>query len=281
MTLERARKVKELLKTNSGSLQEDESDISDTPMQDKQISQEPEEEAPVDLDISSSKTNKNIIQENPKEDCEEQDNSHISATKKNSISNPNSEKSKTPHQPQRGTKMSNPYLKSRKPTEQGILHAIPQRINNTKKSSPSGSLDKEITLKKGMLRPHIHRYTLRIKIIKSKSEEEEQMLVQKTLQKLFDIILQGNFKSIIPPYFELDRSDTLIPDLSSTFNVSALDSYYSLKRYFSRLSSRSEEGFVWSSIILAQSIPFTTFMEKTRHSLDNQAFSLWPKASDH
>jgi hypothetical protein len=38
---------------------------------------------------------------------------------------------------------------------------------------------------------------------------------------------------------------------------------------------------VWSSIILAQSISFTSFMEKTRHSLDNKAFSLWPKASDH
>jgi hypothetical protein len=79
----------------------------------------------------------------------------------------------------------------------------------------------------------------------------------------------------------LDRSDNSIPDLSTTFNVAALDSYYSLKRYFSRLSPRSEEGFVWSSIILAQSIPFATFMEKTRHSLENQDFSLWPKASDH
>jgi hypothetical protein len=93
--------------------------------------------------------------------------------------------------------------------------------------------------------------------------------------------LQGDPKSIIPPYFELDRSDNSIPDLSSMFNVTALDSYYSLKRYFSRLSPRSEEGFIWSSIILAQSIPFTAFMEKTRHSLENQDFSLWPKASDH
>jgi hypothetical protein len=95
------------------------------------------------------------------------------------------------------------------------------------------------------------------------------------------MVLQGDPKSIIPPFFELKRSDNAIPDLSSTFTVEALDSYYSLKRYFSRLFPGSEEGFVWSSIILAQSIPFSIFMEKTGHSLENQSFSLWPKASDH
>jgi hypothetical protein len=104
-----------------------------------------------------------------------------------------------------------------------------------------------------MVRPHTHRYTLRIKIISSKSEEDEHKLIQKTLQKFFDIVLQGDPKTLIPPYFELDRSDNSVPDLSPSFNVEALDSYYSLKRYFSRLSPRSEEGFV----------------------------SLWPKASDH
>jgi hypothetical protein len=128
-----------------------------------------------------------------------------------------------------------------------------------------------------MLRPHIHRYMLRIKIISSKSKEEEQALVQKTLQKFFDIVLQGDPKSLIPPFFELDRSDNSILDLSTTFNVAALDSYYSLKRYFSRLSPRSEEGFVWSSVILAQSVSFHTFMEKTRHSLENQDFNLGQK----
>jgi hypothetical protein len=70
---------------------------------------------------------------------------------------------------------------------------------------------------------------LRIKIISTKSEEEEQMLIQKTLQKFFDIVLQVDSKSIIPPYFDLDRSGFSIPDLSATFNVEALDSYYSTK----------------------------------------------------
>ena len=113
-----------------------------------------------------------------------------------------------------------------------------------------------------MLRPHIHRYTLRIKIITSKSEGDEQILIQKTLQNFFDIVLQGDPKSIIPPYFDLDRSDKSVPDLCSTFNVAALDSYYSLKRYFSRLFPRSKDGFVWCSIILAQSVSFASFMEK-------------------
>ncbi len=175
----------------------------------------------------------------------------------------------------------NPYNRPKKSGPQGVLHAIPQRAPISKQAVSPGSIDKQISLKNGMLCPHIHRYTLRIKVISSKSEEDEQTLVQRTLKKFFDIFVQGDSKSIIPPYFDLDRADKSIPDLSSTFNVDALDSYYSLKRYFSRLSPRNKEGYVWSSIVLAQSISFATFMDKTRHSLENQDFSLWPKASDH
>ncbi len=174
----------------------------------------------------------------------------------------------------------NPYQRSKHPTKENS-QVTPQRTTLSSTSRDKGSNDKPIMLKKGMLRNHIHRYTLRIKIISSKSEEEEQSLVQKTLHKFFDIVLQGDNKSLIPPYFELDRVDNSVPDISSMFKVEALDSYYSLKRYFSRLSPRTEEGFVWCSIILAQSVSFNTFMEKTRHSLENQSFSLWPKASDH
>jgi hypothetical protein len=160
--------------------------------------------------------------------------------------------------------------------QHGRLYAVPQCSSNNTSTKPPGSIDKQITLKMGMLRPHIHCYTLRIKIIKSRSEEDEQVLVQKTLQKFFDIILQGDPKSIIPPYFDLDRSDKSVPDLCSTFHVTALDSYYSLKRYFSCLSAQSDEGFIWCSIILAQSISFASFMEKARHSLENQACGLEP-----
>jgi hypothetical protein len=174
----------------------------------------------------------------------------------------------------------NPYQRSKHPTKENTQDT-PQRTSSSNTSRAKSSIDKPIILKKGMLRNHIHCYTLRIKIISSKSEEEEQSHVQKTLHKFFDIVLQGDNKSIIPPYFELDRADTSVPDISSMFKMDALDLYYSLKRYFSRLSPRTEEGFVWCSIILAQSVSFNMFMEKTRHSLENQSFSLWPKASDH
>ncbi len=66
-------------------------------------------------------------------------------------------------------------------------------------------------------------------MILMKLEEEEQALVQKRLQKFFDIVLQGDPKSIIPPYFELDRSAKSILDLSSMFKADAINSYYSLK----------------------------------------------------
>jgi hypothetical protein len=47
------------------------------------------------------------------------------------------------------------------------------------------------------------------------------------------------------------------------------------------MSPRDEAGIIWCSIILAQSNSFSIFMEKAKYSLDNQAFSLWPKASDN
>jgi hypothetical protein len=131
-----------------------------------------------------------------------------------------------------------------------------------------------------MIRPYIHCYTLRLKIIKSRSKEEEQQLIQATLQNLFDIVLQANSKTIIPPFLELDRNDKSVPDLSSAFQVSVVDSFYSLKNFFC-MSPRYEAGIIWCSIILVQSNPFSIFMEKVKYSLDNQAFSLWPKASDN
>jgi hypothetical protein len=54
-----------------------------------------------------------------------------------------------------------------------------------------------------------------------------------------------------------------------------------VKKYFFRLSPRDEEGVSWCSIILAQSIPFSIFMDKAKYSLENNDFSLWPKASDN
>jgi len=63
--------------------------------------------------------------------------------------------------------------------------------------------------------------------------------------------------------------------------VEATDSYSEVKKYFSRISPHKEDGAVWCSLILAQNLPFLTFMEKARHSLENNSFSLWLKASSH
>jgi len=170
----------------------------------------------------------------------------------------------------------NPYLKpsSSKETEQGVLY--PQRSVQT----PS-RVDKIVMLKKNMTRPHIHRYTLRFKIITPKTEEESQHMITETLQRFLDIILQADQKTIVPPYLELDRNDKTVQDLSSGFSVSSLDSFHALKKYFFRLSARDDAGFCWCSLILAQSISFSVFMDKAKYSLENNDFSLWPKASDN
>jgi len=47
------------------------------------------------------------------------------------------------------------------------------------------------------------------------------------------------------------------------------------------MSPRYETGTIWCSVILAQSFLFSLLVEKAKYSLDNQSFSLWPKASDN
>jgi len=138
------------------------------------------------------------------------------------------------------------------------------------------ALDKPILLKMGNPRMHIHCYDLWIKIKATNGEEEEQVAIQHSLQKFFEIVSQVDKTTIIPPYLELDRNDRTIPDISGAFSISLLEVFSSVRCYFSRLSQRDDKG----NMILAQSITFQEFMELARALLINMDYILFSKASD-
>jgi hypothetical protein len=109
--------------------------------------------------------------------------------------------------------LGNPPLKSaEKEKEQGMLFA------NRSKQNPV-RVDKIISLKRDNTREYTHRYTLRFKTIQAKTDEEGHQLVQDTLQRFLEIVLQADPKTIVPPYLELNRSDKAVSDLSLAFPV--------------------------------------------------------------
>jgi len=63
--------------------------------------------------------------------------------------------------------------------------------------------------------------------------------------------------------------------------VKVLDSFPSLKRYFSILSNRNDKGNMYCSVILAQNITFYEFMDKASSALINLDYRIFPEASDH
>jgi hypothetical protein len=155
----------------------------------------------------------------------------------------------------------NPYQKKTSSSTSSPAQSILRRsLANTAGSHPSSSpskqnlrpgLDKSFALKKGLLRDHIHRYDLRILIKKGKLEDDDHANTLKALQRFQDIMLQADPNTIIPPYFELDRSDNSVPDLTATYKVSTLDSLASVKRYFLHLSPHNEHVTTNIQLMLA------------------------------
>jgi hypothetical protein len=96
-----------------------------------------------------------------------------------------------------------------------------------------------------------------------------------------DIMLQVDSDTIVPPYLEVDWKDRSIPDLSAVFLVSIIESFWSLKRYFSKMPTKSEKWNIYCLDILAQNITFQELMDIARALLMNRDFGLFSKASDH
>jgi len=96
-----------------------------------------------------------------------------------------------------------------------------------------------------------------------------------------DITLQADPSLVIPPYFALDRNDKTVPHLTSSFLVKDINSFFSIKRYFSKLSDRNVKGNMYCSIILVQNITYREVMDKARSALVNLDYGIVPKASNH
>jgi hypothetical protein len=89
------------------------------------------------------------------------------------------------------------------------------------------------------------------------------------------------FISTIPPYFKLDRGVKTVPDVNQAFPILTLDSLKTVKRNFSRLFQRNNQGNIYCILILAQNISFSDFMDKARSSLMNLDYGIFPRACDH
>jgi hypothetical protein len=115
---------------------------------------------------------------------------------------------------------------------------------------------------------------MRISVAKAKDEEEELTIIRKALQKFFELLLQADATIIIPPFYEVERSDKSASDLSSKFQVADLDSIVALKRYFARMLKVNDKGFVYRNVILAHSLTFLEIMDKLRQIFNDLKFGL-------
>jgi hypothetical protein len=95
-------------------------------------------------------------------------------------------------------------------------------------------------------------------------------------------MLSADNSILIPPFYELDRSNTSFQDLSNNFKISDVESFTKLKRYFSRLGTHNPNtGFVYCSCIVAGSFPHAALMTKVSQILQESKLSLWPRSCDH
>jgi hypothetical protein len=113
-------------------------------------------------------------------------------------------------------------------------------------------------------------------------KEEEQKLLLRLLEEFFDTMQSADNSIIIPPYYELDRSNTAFQDLINSHKISDVESFSKLKIYFSRSGNQNlNTGFVYCSCILAASLPHAAIMTKVSQILKESKLSLWPRSCDH
>jgi hypothetical protein len=126
-------------------------------------------------------------------------------------------------------------------------------------------------LKRGLVRLYITRYDLRFKVKPTSVEEESQVTIHRILTEFFNIILQADETTTLPPYLDLDRNVPSINDLSFTY----------LRNYFSRLYSKTEGGNIYCSLILASSLPTRELLNTLKYKLAGLDIGLWPRPTNH
>lgn len=165
-TLEHARKAKEALSTPSGvnneepsakdndNNEEESTTYDKSPRNDQDsiemVTKESNKDKSAGAENISFKDGSSNSDEDTTNTSTNTSSTEIDSRARNSY---NSDNSKQNHDKQ----INNPYLKMKNNVQQGILHAHQQRLANNVPKTPSGSVDKQIILKKGMLRSHIHR----------------------------------------------------------------------------------------------------------------------------
>jgi hypothetical protein len=92
-------------------------------------------------------------------------------------------------------------------------------------------------------------------------------------------MLSADKTIIIPPFYELDRSNTTFQDLSESHRIAELDSFTKLKQYFSHMGNQNPNtGFVYCSCIVVASTPHSALVSQI---LQESKLSLWPRSCDH